>query len=30
MEYVNPGSTGTKVSRLCLGMMTYGSKTWRE
>jgi aryl-alcohol dehydrogenase (NADP+) len=30
MEYVNLGSTGTKVSRLCLGAMTYGSKRWRE
>lgn len=30
MEYVNLGSTGLKVSRLCLGMMTYGSKKWRE
>ena len=30
MEYVNLGTTGTKVSRLCLGMMTYGSSTWRE
>jgi aryl-alcohol dehydrogenase-like predicted oxidoreductase len=30
MEYVNLGSTGTKVSRLCLGMMTYGTKKWRE
>jgi len=30
MEYVNLGSTGTKVSRLCLGMMTYGSNKWRE
>jgi len=30
MEYVNLGTTGTKVSRLCLGMMTYGSKQWRE
>ena len=29
MEYVNLGSTGTKVSRLCLGMMTYGSSSWR-
>jgi len=27
---VNLGSTGLKVSRLCLGMMTYGSKKWRE
>ena len=24
MDYVNLGSTGLKVSRLCLGMMTYG------
>ncbi|MDQ6705115.1 MAG: aldo/keto reductase [Acidobacteriota bacterium] len=30
MEYVNLGSTGLKVSRLCLGAMTYGSKRWRE
>ncbi len=30
MEYVKFGKTGTKVSRLCLGMMTYGSKKWRE
>jgi len=30
MQYVNLGTTGLKVSRLCLGMMTYGSKKWRE
>jgi len=30
MEYVCLGSTGLKVSRLCLGMMTYGSKRWRD
>jgi 1-deoxyxylulose-5-phosphate synthase len=30
MEYVNLGSTGLKVSRICLGTMTYGSKKWRE
>ena len=30
MEYVNLGSTGMKVSRICLGAMTYGSKQWRE
>ena len=30
MDYVNLGSTGLKVSRLCLGMMTYGSKKWRD
>jgi aryl-alcohol dehydrogenase-like predicted oxidoreductase len=29
MEYVNLGSTGLKVSRLCLGTMTYGAKSWR-
>jgi aryl-alcohol dehydrogenase (NADP+) len=29
MQYVNLGKTGLKVSRLCLGMMTYGSKLWR-
>ena len=30
MQYVNLGKTGLKVSRLCLGMMTYGAKSWRE
>jgi aryl-alcohol dehydrogenase (NADP+) len=30
MEYVNLGTTGVKVSRLCLGMMTFGSSQWRE
>jgi 1-deoxyxylulose-5-phosphate synthase len=30
MEYVRLGSTGLKVSRICLGTMTYGSKKWRE
>jgi 1-deoxyxylulose-5-phosphate synthase len=30
MQYVRFGSTGLKVSRLCLGCMTYGSKKWRE
>ena len=30
MQYTNLGRTGMKVSRLCLGMMSYGSKTWRE
>jgi 1-deoxyxylulose-5-phosphate synthase len=29
MEYVRLGSTGLKVSRLCLGCMTYGSPNWR-
>jgi len=27
---VNLGSAGVKVSRLCLGCMTYGAKRWRE
>ena len=35
MQYVNLGKSGLKVSRLCLGMMTYGSKngvvgSWRK
>ncbi len=30
MQYVNLGKTGLKVSRLCLGTMTYGSPKWRE
>jgi 1-deoxyxylulose-5-phosphate synthase len=30
MEYVNLGKTGLKVSRLCLGMMTYGTNQWRD
>ncbi len=30
MNYVNLGQTGLKVSRICLGTMTYGSKSWRE
>ena len=30
MEYVNVGKSGLKVSRLCLGMMTYGSPGWRN
>lgn len=30
MEYTRLGSTGVKVSRICLGCMTYGSKQWRE
>jgi 1-deoxyxylulose-5-phosphate synthase len=30
MKYVNLGRTGLKVSRLCLGTMTYGSPKWRE
>jgi aryl-alcohol dehydrogenase (NADP+) len=29
MDYVNLGRTGLKVSRICLGMMTYGSPKWR-
>ncbi|MCO6440303.1 MAG: aldo/keto reductase [Nitrococcus mobilis] len=30
MEYCRLGRTGLKVSRLCLGTMTYGSPTWGE
>ena len=29
MQYVNLGRTGLKVSRLCLGAMTYGDPGWR-
>src|SRR5689334_23624714 len=29
MDYTRLGATGLKVSRLCLGCMTYGSKQWR-
>jgi aryl-alcohol dehydrogenase-like predicted oxidoreductase len=29
MEYVRLGNTGLKVSRLCLGTMSYGSKSWQ-
>ena len=29
MEYVNLGRSGLKVSRLCLGCMSYGTSTWR-
>src|SRR5215471_6303921 len=30
VEYVNLGSTGLRVSRLCLGMMSYGAHESRE
>lgn len=29
MQYVRLGQTGLKVSRICLGMMTYGTPKWR-
>jgi aryl-alcohol dehydrogenase-like predicted oxidoreductase len=29
MNYVNLGTTGTRVSRICLCTMTYGSPAWR-
>jgi len=29
MDYRRLGNTGLKVSRLCFGTMTYGSRTWR-
>ena len=30
MQYVRLGSTGLKVSRICLGAMSYGAKAWRQ
>lgn len=30
MEHVNLGRTGLKVSRICLGTMTYGTPAWRD
>ena len=30
MQYTQLGNTGLTVSRLCLGMMSYGAKSWRE
>jgi aryl-alcohol dehydrogenase (NADP+) len=30
MQYLNLGRTGLKVSRICLGMMTYGDPRWRS
>jgi len=30
MDYVRLGKTGLKVSRICLGTMTYGSPKWRD
>ena len=30
MQYVRLGSAGLKVSKLCLGCMSYGSPAWRE
>jgi aryl-alcohol dehydrogenase-like predicted oxidoreductase len=29
MDYVTLGTTGLQISRLCLGMMSYGSTSWR-
>src|ERR687896_1347332 len=29
MDYVNLGTTGLKVSRICLGCMSYGTPAWR-
>jgi aryl-alcohol dehydrogenase-like predicted oxidoreductase len=29
VDYVNLGNTGLKVSRICFGMMTYGSPDWK-
>ena len=30
MEYTRLGKTGMKVSRICLGTMTYGTPKWRD
>ena len=30
MEYTRLGSTGLQVSRVCLGMMSYGAPSWRD
>ncbi len=30
MNYVNLGRSGLKVSRICLGAMTYGNPAWRK
>jgi aryl-alcohol dehydrogenase (NADP+) len=30
METTRLGKTGLKVSRICLGTMTYGSPNWRD
>ena len=30
MEYTRLGTSGLKVSRICLGMMSYGDPGWRE
>ncbi|MCC5887711.1 MAG: aldo/keto reductase [Gammaproteobacteria bacterium] len=30
MKYVNRGSTGLSVSRICLGCMSYGAPEWRD
>ena len=30
MDYVNLGKSGLKVSRICLGTMTYGTPEWRD
>ncbi|MEL7436456.1 MAG: aldo/keto reductase, partial [Chloroflexota bacterium] len=30
MEYTRLGQTGLSVSRICLGMMSYGDPNWRD
>jgi len=30
MQYSNLGKSGLRVSRICLGMMTYGTSQWRD
>ncbi|HTD13731.1 MAG TPA: aldo/keto reductase, partial [Chthoniobacterales bacterium] len=30
MDFVSLGNTGLKVSRICLGCMSYGTSKWRD
>ena len=30
MEYIRLGESGLKVSRICLGMMSFGTPKWRD
>jgi hypothetical protein len=30
ISYVRLGNSGMQVSRICLGMMTYGTSKWRD
>lgn len=30
MDYMRLGNSGLQVSRICLGMMSYGTSQWRD